>query len=124
MRGEHGQVVEQFLRSSGALGQRALPRCLRLRENFAGGGFFAVGEGFLLDPEAVENAEENVGHLGVAVAPVLAVLEAHVGAASDEGREVFGQMRGAGAGAVEDDGVVEQVAFVFLVALEALEKVD
>ena len=51
------------------------------------------------------------------------MMEAHVGTSGDEGREVLGIMGGAGSAAVEYDGVVEKIALVFLVALEALEEV-
>ena len=51
----------------------------------------------------MQDAEEDVGHLGVAVAPVMAVLQPYIRAASDKRGQVLRQVSGAGAGTVEHD---------------------
>ena len=50
------------------------------------------------------------------------MLEAHVGAAGDEGGQVLRHVRRAGSGAIEHDGVVEHVTLIFLIALQALKE--
>ena len=70
----------------------------------------------------MQDAEEDVGHLGVAVAPVMAVLQPHIRAASDKRGQVLRQVCGAGAGTVEHDGVIEHRAAVILIALQTLKE--
>lgn len=85
-------------------------------------GSRAVGELVLFDAEGAQDAEVEVGHAGFPLAPVGAVPKTQGGAASDERGQVGWVVGGAGAAAVEDDGVVEQCALAVFAIVELLEK--
>ena len=83
----------------------------------------AVGERFLLDAQRSQNAEVHVRHPRLALPPVGPVLEAHVGSAGDQRRQVVRVVRRARAASEQHDGVVEHAAVAVLIAGQALQEV-
>ena len=76
------------------------------------------------DVEAVEHRDEKIAERPFALLlDEAAVAQAEVSASSEDGRIVAGVVGGAGAAAVQGQGVVEQAVLAFADRAEALEEV-
>ena len=66
----------------------------------------AVTKGLNVDLHGTQNAQVNIGHLRVAIAPIGSVTKSHIRATGNQRWQILGVMGGARAAAVQHNRVV------------------